>query len=86
MPLYTAEPRDNLKEHQKSYQGKKMKMLLNQLMLCEFLIQMALVLDFAYGYVLAGHVIWHGHFLISLSPSKAPLKATTSALVVLHTL
>ncbi len=39
-----------------------------------FLIQMAPVLDFVYGYQLAGHVIWHGHFLISWSPSKVPLK------------
>ncbi len=39
-----------------------------------FLIQTAPVLDFVHGYQLAGHVIWHGHFLILWSPSKVPLK------------
>ncbi len=51
-------------------------MPLNQLILCGFLIQTVSVLDFVYGYQLAGHVIWHGHFLILWSPSKVPLKHT----------
>ncbi len=39
--------------------------------------QTALVLDFASGYLLAGHVFWQGHFFILCSPSKAPLKGVS---------
>ncbi len=35
-----------------------------------FLIQMALVLDFAYEYTLAGHAIWQGIFLFRGPPAK----------------
>ena len=43
-----------------------------------------LVLDFAYGYQLVGHVIWHGHFLILWSPNKVPLKNFSITLSYLY--
>ena len=49
-----------------------------------FFIQTALVLDFACGYQLAGHVIWHGHFFIFGSPSKVPLKSHEGQILVNH--
>ncbi len=33
-----------------------------------------LVQDLAYGYLIAGHIIWHCHFLKFWSSSKLPLK------------
>ncbi len=38
--------------------------------------QTLLVQDFAHEYLIAGHVIWHGHFLKFWSSSKVPLKVT----------
>ncbi len=35
-------------------------------------------MGFAYGYLLAEHVIWHGHFFILWSPSKVPLKQSAA--------
>ncbi len=36
------------------------------------LIKMALVLDFAFGYLFAGRVIWQGHFFYFVVPQPSP--------------
>ena len=72
--------RGNLKKDQKVTQVKKSKCLLTSSSCADTRPRSwgktLLVQDFSHGYPIAGHVIWHGHFLKFWSSSKVPLKST----------